>query len=213
MQLTMHRTCNMAMWNIKIRCPKESDGDGEDEKKFHPDCALEYFDLNKDYLIVREKGKEWHWHVHGTPAEEYVGQERKVSAALGMKHPDRKKNPTSRPISIATGKDEMGFQYIMKNGLKAVTNPGLFETEDLERLHKESQKYRADKTSGSRKRAKEVDIAGLDYVPAAAKIMRSVLDHSVAEGKMLPMQARQIVLTDLYTRGFKDEVIKSMLKL
>ena len=77
----------------------------------------------------------------------------------------------------------------------------------------ESKQYRADKTSGARKRAAEVDIVGLDYVPAAAKIMRTILDPVVEEGKMLPMHARQIVLTDLYTRGFKDEVIKSMLNL
>ena len=58
------------MWNIKIRCPEESDSDEED---YRPHVALKYLDINKDHLIVREKGKVWHWHVHGTPQEKYRG--------------------------------------------------------------------------------------------------------------------------------------------
>lgn len=194
------------MWNIKIRVPKESDCD------YRPESALEYFDINQDHLITREKGKEWHWHVHGTPLEEFANDKRKVSAALNEAHPDRKLEKKSRPVTIADG-DETGFQYCIKNGLKSVTHPGLFSREDLEELVAKSNEHRADRTAGSRKRAADTDIEGLDFVPAARKIMRTILDHSEAEGKMLPMQARQIVLTDLYSRGFKDEVINSMLKL
>lgn len=200
------------MWNVKIRCPKESDCDEEPAEKYKPEVALKYFDTSKDHLIVREKAKTWHWHIHGTPKEEYASKQRKVSAELCAAHPDRKGDPRCRPVTISEG-DELGFQYIMKCGRKAVRCKGNFTDEQLEALHKASKEYRADKTSGSRKRAADTDITGLDYVPAAAKIMRSILDHSQAEGKMLPMQARQIVLTDLYSRGFKDEVVKSMLKL
>lgn len=195
------------MWNIKIRCPEKEDSG------YDPAVALKYLDINKDHLIVREKGKVWHWHVHGTPLPKYEEHHRKVSMILNQEHPDREGSAAARPVTIKTGCDEQGFQYCLKNGRKAIRCKGIFSDDEIDEMIKKSKEYRADKTSGSRKRAADTDISGLDYVPAAAKIMRSILDHSEAEGKLLPMQARQIVLTDLYSRGFKDQVIKSMLKL
>ena len=55
-------------------------------------------------------------------------------------------------------------------------------------MKERSDAYRADATAGSRKRAAEVDVEGLEYPAAAMKIMKRALDHSLEEKKVIPMQ-------------------------
>ena len=60
------------MWNVVISEPSEEDVHPQVENVHYGRndvvaVAEKYFDTNLPLLIVREKGAEWHWHVHGTP--------------------------------------------------------------------------------------------------------------------------------------------------
>lgn len=195
----------MTQWNVKVRCPEA----GRD----YPivEMAEKFFDTSKKLLVVREKGKDWHWHIHGYPLE--PKKKRKIIEEMNRAHPDRETDEHARPVSCREGNSQ-GFQYTSKGGTKAITAKWNITDEEFAELKQASDAYRAEKTAGSRKRVAEVDVDGLSYEGAALKMMRCVLDHATDEKKMIPMQARQIVLSELYKhKEYQDSVCKSMLKL
>ena len=55
--------------------------------------AEKHFDVTEKCLIVREKGKAWHWHIHGTPLD--PAARRKVAREMNAMHPDRARDTRS----------------------------------------------------------------------------------------------------------------------
>ena len=71
--------------------------------------AETFYDTSKQCLIVKEKGKVFHWHVHGT----WIGDKeayKLVPHALRLGEGRTKR----RPVQVAFDKDEKGFQYCCK---------------------------------------------------------------------------------------------------
>jgi len=103
----------------------------------HPDFdivefAEAFFDTDKQLLIVLEKGRKLHHHVHGT----WIGDRK---AYKEMPHPDRKGEGQrkTRPVRVAFDKDVEGFKYCCKESPPNVVKKWHISDDQIAKWHDE----------------------------------------------------------------------------
>jgi len=94
--------------------------------------AETFFDTEKQLLIVLEKGKKLHWHVHGT----WTGNRKdykEIAHALRTGEGQRK----TRPVRVAFDKDEVGFRYCCKEDPVNVVKKWHISDDQIAKWHDE----------------------------------------------------------------------------
>lgn len=200
----------MPVWvNAKIRCPR--DGKKFEIEKF----AEDHFDTGKRLLIVREKGKEWHWHIHGLLQEGETWEH-----ARTYPHPD-KAGTQDRPISgkcyPTAEAHELGYQYCMKKPpTLCVTKAWNFTPAELDDLYAKWLAHAKDSTAGIKRKLEEAELVSDDFVLSQLKLARTICDIQLSNNKSQLMQTRQLVLTELYRRdrpGHREGVAKALMHI
>lgn len=94
--------------------------------------AEAFFDTGKQLLIVKEKGRKVHWHVHG----QWIGDRK---AYKEIPHADRKGEGQrkTRPVRVAFDKDEQGFKYCCKEDPPNVVKKWHISDEQIAKWHDE----------------------------------------------------------------------------
>eukprot|EP01043_Picozoa_sp_COSAG02_P003005 COSAG02_NODE_71_length_42019_cov_36.443893_8_plen_690_part_00 len=102
------------------------------------DFAERFFDTGQRCLIVLDKGKKEHWHVHGTWQEAYTQEAYTQAAYEQYPHPARKgegHSKTRPPVRVTFDKDEKGLQYICKKDAVNVIRKWHITDEQIDRCN------------------------------------------------------------------------------
>lgn len=172
--------------------------------------AKTFFDTEKQCLIVKEKGRKLHWHIHGT----WTGDRK---AYKEIPHPARtgEGQRKTRPVRVAFDKDVEGFKYCCKEDPPNVVFAWHISEEQIAKWHDEWTSGKED-TKNSLKRAmhddaqnwKSMDIqfSQSTFNDLYRSMKRCCYGWLVDNDKLInPPHVRQHVLTYLWEE-FQDDI-------
>ena len=174
---------------------------------FHEDFDVEdfagkFFDLTRQCLIILEKSKKKHWHIHGIwtsdrkAYKDYFHAERKGEGRT-----------KTRPVRVAFDKDEKGFQYICKEEPPNVVKKWHITDEQIMTWHVASEEYNADKDRKLKRWLKEVPQGGTPSAYFRA-LKRVAYEYTIDDGKLIhPARLNSYVVTCMY--GSDNEAYKA----
>jgi hypothetical protein len=176
------------------------------------DFAETFFDTDHQCLIVREKGKQPHWHVHGT----WKGDRK---AYKEYPHSDRVTNANgnkTRPVRVAFDKDKEGFQYCCKANPPNVVRKWHITDEQIEEWHRKSNEHNASARSQLKRALAQVsqptgcesaDEPRLYY----RALKRQAYAYTVEQGNLIhPAQLKSHIVTYMFATD-KPEYINYVL--
>lgn len=158
------------------------------------DFAETFFDTTHQCLIVREKGKKAHWHVHGT----WKGDRK---AYKEYEHKGRVKLPSgqwSRPVHVSFDKDEKGFQYCCKANPPNVVRKWHITDEQILAWHNASNLHK-EEARATMKRA--LDEVYDDDNPERYfyKLKRAAYTFKVEQGELIhPASLKSHIVTHMF---------------
>ena len=158
------------------------------------DFAQRFFSTEHQLLIVKEKGRKVHWHVHGT----WIGDRK---AYKEYPHPDRQGDGRSktRPVRVAFDKDQTGFQYCCKEDPPNVVRQWHITDEQIADWHVASVAYNKDKDRGLKRAMEEVTDDEMPPKVLFRELKRACYTFLAEEGKILnPHKTRGHVLTHMW---------------
>lgn len=162
--------------------------------------AEAFFDTGKQLLIVKEKGRKVHWHIHG----QWIGDRK---AYKEIPHPDRKGDGQrkTRPVRVAFDKDEAGFKYCCKEDPVNVVKKWHISDEQIAKWHDEWMEGKKDVRLQLSRVMQAVDRptrgAKPDDLPKIyfRRLKRACYDWMIEENRLLcPPCQKQHVLTFMY---------------
>jgi len=162
-----------------------------------------FFDTGKQLLIVKEKGRKVHWHVHGT----WIGDRK---AYKEIPHPARKGDGQrkTRPVRVAFDKDEVGFKYCCKEYPPNVVKKWHISEEQIAKWHDEWAEGKVDIKMNLKRAMRTVDIqadeqyGGSGFITPEVyfrRLKKACYDWLIGEDKLLcPPCQKQYILTFMY---------------
>lgn len=159
------------------------------------DFAETFFDTGHQCLIVKEKGKTLHWHVHGT----WQGDRQAYKEYPHKGRFKRASGKWSRPVRVAFDKDEQGFQYCCKADPPNVVRKWHITEEQIDEWHRKSNEHN-EEARATIKRA--LDEVHHDANPEMyyRKLKRRAYTFQADQGKLIhPAHLKAHIVTHMFS--------------
>ncbi len=157
------------------------------------DFAETFFETGSRLLIVKEKARKAHWHVHGTwkgDRKAYKEYHHSLRAGEGR--------AMTRPVRVSFDRDEKGFQYCCKESPPNVIRQWHISDADIEKWHQASEDVKKCSLFALKRSLSEVS-TGCSAPEYFRNLKRAAYDHQIAADKTIhPSQLNSYVVTTMY---------------